>query len=388
MGDHLLGAESDTHRVLRRQRERLVVAVRVQRLRPTEHGGERLDRGAHDVHLWLLCGERHAGGLRVEPHEPRARALRAEALSHRPRPDAARCAVLRDLLEEVEVRVEEERQARRELVDVEAALDRPFNVGEAVRERERELLCGVRPCFPDVVARDRDRMPERHLSRAELDHVGDEPHRRLGREDVLLLRDVLLEDVRLDRPAQPLARDALLLADARVEREQDRRGRVDRHRRRHVAERDPREQRLHVLERVDRHAFAPDLAERPRVVRVVAHQRRHVERGRQTRLPVVEQVMEALVRLLGRAEAGELPHRPEPSAVHRRVDAARERIRARVAEVALVVDVDRVGRLERLVLDPGDRAEELPLTLGNGVVQILAPLACRRVLPRLGGRHV
>ena len=40
----------------------------------------------------------------------------------------------------------------------------------------------------------------------------------------------------------------------------------------------PCEQRLHVVERVDRDALAPDLAERARMVGVVAHQRRHVER--------------------------------------------------------------------------------------------------------------
>ena len=96
---------------------------------------------------------------------------------------------------------------------------------------------------------------------------------------------------------------------------------------RDLAEVDALEQRLHVVERVDGDALAPDLAERARVVGVVAHQRRHVERGRQPGLAVVEQVAEALVGLLGRAEAGELAHRPQPPAVHRdaRVDAARER---------------------------------------------------------------
>ena len=45
----------------------------------------------------------------------------------------------------------------------------------------------------------------------------------------------------------------------------------------------PREQRAHVLERVDRDALAADLAEAARVVGVVAHQRGHVERRRQAR---------------------------------------------------------------------------------------------------------
>ena len=247
---------------------------------------------------------------------------------------------------------------------------RPLDVGEPVRERERELLRGVRAGLADVVAGDRDRVPLRHLARAELDHVGDEPHRRLGREDALLLRDVLLEDVRLDRPAELRARDALLLADARVEGEQDRRGRVDRHRRRDLAERDAGEQRLHVVERVDRDALAADLAERARVVGVVAHQRRHVEGGRETRLAVLEQVAEALVRLLGGAEPGELPHRPELAAVHRRVDAARERIDAGEAEVALRSRPRRCRRVERLVLDPRDRGEELAISFGRGLVEL------------------
>ena len=128
---------------------------------------------------------------------------------------------------------------------------------------------------------------------------------------------------------------------ARVEREQDRRGRVDRHRRRHLAERNPGEERLHVVERVDRHTLAPDLAQRAGMIRVVAHQRRHVERRREARLTVLEQVAEPLVRLRRRAEARELPHRPQPAPVHRRIHAAGERELARPAEVALVVDGDR-----------------------------------------------
>ena len=91
----------------------------------------------------------------------------------------------------------------------------------------------------------------------------------------------------------------------------------------------PCEQRLHVVQRVDRDALAPDLAQRARMVGVVAHQRRHVERGAQPGLPVVEQVAEALVGLLRRPEPRELPHRPQPAPVHARVHAARERKLAR-----------------------------------------------------------
>ena len=81
--------------------------------------------------------------------------LRPERVAQLARPDPPRRAVLRDLLEEVDVRVEEEAQPRREVVDVEAAVDRLLDVGEAVLERERELLRGRRSRLADVVAGDR-----------------------------------------------------------------------------------------------------------------------------------------------------------------------------------------------------------------------------------------
>ncbi len=182
------------------QRERLVVGVRVQRLRAAEDAGERLDRGARDVVERLLGGERDARGLHVGAHQPRARVARAVRLAQLARPDPAGGAELRDLLEEVDLRVEEEAQARGEVVDVEAALDRLLDVGEAVLERERELLRGGRAGLADVVAA-RSR-PGASAASAASDHSimsPEQAHRRVDREAPLLLGDVLLEDVGLDR---------------------------------------------------------------------------------------------------------------------------------------------------------------------------------------------
>ena len=119
VGDHLLRAQRDPRRLLGRQRQRFVERVGVQALRAAEHAGQRLDRDAGDVELGLLRGERHARGLRVEPQLHRALGLGAVALFHPARPDATGGAELADLFEEVDVGVEEERQPRRELVDVE-----------------------------------------------------------------------------------------------------------------------------------------------------------------------------------------------------------------------------------------------------------------------------
>ena len=77
-----------------------------------------------------------------------------------------------------------------------------------------------------------------------------------------------------------------------------------------------------------------DLAGGQRMVRVVAHLRRQVERDAQAADALREQIAVARVRFRGGAEAGVLPHRPQPAAIHRRLDAARERKLAGEAELA------------------------------------------------------
>ncbi len=174
-------------------------------------------------------------------------------------------------------------------------------------------------------------------------------------------------------PPSLLRRDALLLADEHVVGEQDRRRRVDRHRGGDAAERDPVEELFHVVEAVDGDPLAPDLAEAALVVGVVAHQGRHVEGGREPGLAVVEQVVEALVGLLDRAEAGELAHRPEPAAVHRLVRTAGEGVLAGAADRLLGLGRRQLGTVERR-----DRVSRHRRALRLALFQ--------RLLPRFG-RH-
>ena len=102
----------------------------------------------------------------------------------------------------------------------------------------------------------------------------------------------------------------------------------------------------------------PTSPARARVVRVAAHLRRQIERDAEARLPLREQVVVALVRLVRGAEAGVLAHRPEAAAVHVRLDAAREGRLAGDAEIARRVEADRVevvGTVERRrVVVPGE----------------------------------
>ena len=162
---HLLRAQRDLGGLLRRQREHLVEGVGVQRVGAAEHGGERLDGCAHDVVVRLLRGERNAGRLGVEPQPLRALVGGAVHVAQPTGPDAPRCAELRDLLEEVDVRVEEERQARREPVDVEAARETELDVAEPVGEGERQLLRSGRAGLADVVARHGQRLVTRSVRR-------------------------------------------------------------------------------------------------------------------------------------------------------------------------------------------------------------------------------
>ena len=107
--------------------------------------------------------------------------------------------------------------------------------------------------------------------------VGHQAHRGRRWEDVGAASDILLEDIVLHRAAQNLWIHALLARHGDHHRQQDARRCVDRH-----ADADPIqgyavEQRLHVGQRGDRHAHAAHLAQRQRVVRIVADLRRQVE---------------------------------------------------------------------------------------------------------------
>ena len=202
-----------------------------------------------------------------------------------------------------------------------------------VREGERHLLHRRRSRFADVIAADRDRVPVRQLALAVGEDVGDDAQRLTRRVDIGAARHVLLEDVVLHRAGDAARGHALALRDRDVEREQDDRGRVDGHRRRHLVERDTVEQRRHVFDRVDRDADPAHFAGGERMVRVVSHLRRQIEGDAQAVDALREQIPITLVRFGRRGEAGVLAHRPQASAIHRRLDAAGERKLAREADV-------------------------------------------------------
>ena len=308
------------------------------------------------------------------------------------RPQTPGGAELRHLLEEVVVRVEEEGEPSTELIRREARLDGRLAVGNPVRKGESKLLHGGRAGLANVVAGDRDRVPARNPLVAIREEIGRDPHRRPRREDVVPARDVLLQDVVLGRPAKRLGRYALALGHQLVQEEQERCRRVDGHGRRDLAERDVREEELHVRDRVDGDSGPPHLPERMRIVRVVAELGRKVESDREARLPPLEQVAEPLVRLFGGCEPRVLADRPRPAPVHVRVGPARERelpgrlelesrnVRGGVDRL----DLDARVRFAPVLLD-GHQLERLPPSPRVGCLRAGGRQALRR--PARAGGH-
>ncbi len=153
----------------------------------------------------------------------------------------------------------------------------------------------------------------------------------------------------MQRPAERRHRDAALFRRGDVHGPDGRSRAVDGHRGGDFIERDALEEDLHVGQRRDRHTALAELAERHWVVVVVAVERRHVKGDRESRLPLLQQVAEAHVGLLGGAEAREHTHRPGLGAIHRRLHAARVGILAGEAEIAVVVELRSIrGRIQAL----------------------------------------
>ena len=295
----------------------------------------------------------------MKAHQPGALVLGAETGLHYLTPNLPGGAVLGDLFEKIVVRVEEEAQARTELVHVEAAAPRPFDIFDTVVEREREFLQGGRAGLANVISADGNGVEARRELRSELKRVDHQAHRRRRRIDVFLLRDVFLENVVLNRAGNFLPVCALLFRDDQIHGPQHRRRRVDGHRDRGLFQIDAAEKNFHVFERIDGHAALADLAFAGGMVGVVAHQRGQIEGDGESAAAMLQQIFVALVGLLGRGEAGELPHGEKLAAISGGVNAARVGWLAGIAEIVLFAPIlGQIGlRVEAANGHAGNRGE-------------------------------
>ena len=70
--------------------------------------------------------------------------------------------------------IKEEGQARRKFIDLEPAFKSCFDIGQTIGKRKGQLLHSRSPSLAYMVAANTDRVPQRHLPSAELDHVSHE----------------------------------------------------------------------------------------------------------------------------------------------------------------------------------------------------------------------
>ena len=176
----------------------------------------------------------------------------------------------------------------------------------------------------------------------------------VGGKDVSAASDVLLQDVVLNRARQAAQVDALPPRNCDVQRQQDHRGRVDRHRRGHTAQRDAVKKLSHIFHGIDGDTYASHLASRQRVIGVIAHLCGEVERDAQAADALRQEVLVPGIRLLRCAEAGVLAHRPQPPAVHRLLNPAS------VWELPRQTDNMRVGVGQVVGGDEGSLAHRTP----------------------------
>ena len=297
--------------------------------------------------------------MRVEAHQPRPLVLRAEVVSHYLSPNLASRAVFGNLLKEIVVRVEEKAESRTEIVHFESAPPSPLHILHSVVQRERQFLQCRRSGLANVISADGNGVEARRELGAKLEGIDYQPHRRRRRIDIFLLRDVLLENVVLNRPRNLVPVCPLLLRHDQVHRPQNRCRRIDGHRDCGLFQVNPAEENFHVFQRIDGHAALANLAFARGVVGVVAHQRGQIEGDGESTAAMLEQILVALVGLLGRCEAGELPHGVKLAPISGGVNAARVRRLAGVAEIFFLAPVfGQIGmRVEPAHGNAGDCGE-------------------------------
>ena len=117
-----------------------------------------------------------------------------------------------------------------------------------------------------MVPADRNGVPFRHLTRRPREYISHNPQRRTRGIYVGPTRDIFLQDVVLDSPADLPRVRALFPGDQEVERQQNRRRRIDGHRGAHVIQTNAIQQHLHVGQRINGDTHPSHLARRQRVV--------------------------------------------------------------------------------------------------------------------------
>src|SRR5208337_3785263 len=107
-------------------------------------------------------------------------------------PIPAACTELGDFFEHVCESVEEKAQPGAETIDRHTSVDTGLGIGDTIGQGESHFLSGRRSRFTYVIAAYADGIPPWNIFLAKLDQVDSQPHRLLGRINILASADDLL----------------------------------------------------------------------------------------------------------------------------------------------------------------------------------------------------
>ena len=125
-------------REIRRQADRFIEGVGMQRLRSPKNRGHGFDRGPNDVVVGILFRQRIARGLTVSPEHGRTRIFGLK-LFHELKPKRTRRPQLGHFHIEIHADGEEKREPGRELIHLQPAGDRRTHIFNAVTQGEGQF---------------------------------------------------------------------------------------------------------------------------------------------------------------------------------------------------------------------------------------------------------
>jgi hypothetical protein len=115
--------------------------------------------------------------------------------------------------------------------------------------------------------------------------IRNDPHRRGWRIDIGVAHHEFFQHVILDRAGQRLWRNTLFLCGGNEQRQNRQNRPVHRHGNRHPVQRNVTEQKIHVGDRINRHARHANIIGHQIIIRIITAMRWQIESDRQPHLP-------------------------------------------------------------------------------------------------------
>src|SRR6266571_388194 len=162
--------------------------------------------------------------------------LCAVAFAHQFGPQAPTGTEFSNFFKEVIMYIEEERETRREFINLQTTLESSIDVCKTISYSESEFLDGGCPCLANMITTYANGIPARHVTRTKFDCVRHQAHGWLWWKEEFFLCAVFLEDIVLQRATQLFHGKATLLGVDDIHGPDDGSRAIDSHRGRNFVE--------------------------------------------------------------------------------------------------------------------------------------------------------